>query len=340
MKISKKTKVTREITKQERNRRNNIRRITVSGLVALILFIALTIIQSSILNQEEKKVVIQVISDISSGTKITDENFNSYFGTREVAISLIPEDYITDREVIINKFVNRNYKAKDIITTDGITDTEELYTKNIVKPTEISFATDSLSTAVAGILREGDYINIYGIRRQDDSDLLEVDETFTFKHVYVVKAFDGSGNRILNDNTDEVVQATMFSLILDEDDVELFNEMVSNCTIRLAKVTYDTDTDYQEYLNRNTGDVERSTTVDENGTRNTTVDYNKSNDSVQSNDESNTSGTSNNTTDSSSNNGEYFWDTDENYDTTSLETTEATGTDTEASENNTETVEQ
>ena len=46
MKIGKKTAVTKEITRQERNRRNNLKRLSISFIVAFILFIALVIIQS------------------------------------------------------------------------------------------------------------------------------------------------------------------------------------------------------------------------------------------------------------------------------------------------------
>lgn len=258
MKISKKTAVTKEITRAEQNRRNNLRRISVSAVVAFILFIALTVIQSSILNQEKKDNVYQVIANIESGTKITEENFDYFFRLKNVQISLIPEGYITSKEQVVNKFINRKYKVNDIVTSDGITDTEGLYKENIKNPVEVSFDVSGLSTAVAGTIREGDYINIYGLtRKSNEGDTwtssstanLIVDKSYVFNHVYVEKAFNGSGNRVQSNEISDKNTVTMIVLILSEDDVEHFTEMISNCSIRIAKLMYDTDKNYVDYIN-------------------------------------------------------------------------------------------
>lgn len=256
MKIGKKTAVAKELTRQERNRRNNIKRLTIAFLVAFVLFILLLIIQSSILNQEDKQQVYQVIKDIETGTKIDESNIDSYLQLKEVQLSLIPENYITDAEDINGKFTNRAYKARDIITKDGITDVEKMYKDSIVNPVEVSFNVGDISVAVSGTIKEGDYVNIYGLRKDafNDSQLAEMaeelyleDEYFTFKHVYISKVYDGSGVRI---NTDQDSTAgVLFTIILSEDDVTTFNEMLSNCTIRMAKLVYDSDKTYLDYLN-------------------------------------------------------------------------------------------
>lgn len=260
MRLGKTSKTTKEITRTERNRRNNIRRITVAAITALIIFIALLVIQSSILNQEEKLDVYQVVKDIPSGTKLDDSNINEYLTYKNVQISLIPENFIQDKAEVLGKFVNRNYKAKDIITTDGLIDTESVYLDDIENPTEVSFSVDGIDVAVAGTIREGDYVNIYGMKRPEksNSSLIRVDKTYTFKHVYINKAFDASGNRIVvgKDNAN----CTLFSIVIDEADMDLFNEMMANCSIRLAKLNYDTDTDYQAFITEATGtDVEQYT---------------------------------------------------------------------------------
>lgn len=260
MRLGKTSKTTKEITRTERNRRNNIRRITVAAITALIIFIALLVIQSSILNQEEKLDVYQVVKDIPSGTKLDDSNINEYLAYKNVQISLIPENFIQDKAEVLGKFVNRNYKAKDIITTDGLIDTESVYLDDIENPTEVSFSVDGIDVAVAGTIREGDYVNIYGMKRPEksNSSLIRVDKTYTFKHVYINKAFDASGNRIVvgKDNAN----CTLFSIVIDEADMDLFNEMMANCSIRLAKLNYDTDTDYQAFITEATGtDVEQYT---------------------------------------------------------------------------------
>jgi hypothetical protein len=281
MKIGNKTKVAKEITRQERNRRNNIRRITVSAIVALILFIGLLVIQSSILNQEEKLQVYQVVKDIGSGTKITEDNIDTYLDLKEVQLSLIPDDYITNPEMIIGKFVNRDYKAKDIITSDGLTDTEALYLKNIENPVEVSFSASDISTAVAGTIREGDYINIYGMRKQDSttssswystSALTTVDEYYTFRHLYVFRAFTSSGSRITGTETNGD-ESLVFSVVINEKDVELFNEMITNCSIRVSRLRYDTEEDYQQFLDsaNSSAAVANKTTTESTGTSTSSV---------------------------------------------------------------------
>lgn len=258
MKIGNKTKVTREITRQERNRRNNIKRLVISACFALLVFVALIVIQNSILNQEKKETVYQVIKDIDVGTKITENNINDYLALKEVQVSLIPSGYITTPEDVQGKFINREYKVNDIITSDGITDTENLYTKLIENPIEITFSTDDIASAVGGTIREGDYINIYGLRKPSAEsnpsaeNLYLVDEDFTFQHVYVTKVFDSSGKEVVvgNENSDSTSVVTIISVILSENDIEQFNEMLKNCSIKVTKLLYNSDEDYTKFLDK------------------------------------------------------------------------------------------
>lgn len=271
MRIGKKTAVTKEITRAERNKRNNLRRIAVAAFVALVVFVAITVIQSSILNQEERVEAYQVIKNINSGTKITKSNIDKYFALKDVQVSLIPDGYLTDKKQLLDKFVNRNYRARDIITDDGVSDTEGLYKSNITNPVEISFDASGLDAAVAGTIREGDYINIYGLKTQQSNNgaakKMEIDSSYTFQHVYVEAAMDDSGNKIETGakSDDEKGQtATMFTLVLSEKDCGLFAEMIANCgdNIRLGKLQYNTSQDYQVFLQRgntNTGFVESRT---------------------------------------------------------------------------------
>ena len=255
MKIGKKTTVTKEITRQERNRRNNLKRLSISFIVAFILFIALVIIQSSILNQEKKVKVYQIKSDISVGTRITDDNFDKYLALKEVNESLVPEGYVTDKTEILGKFTNRDYKAKDVITSDGVTDTEKLYKDSIKNPTAISFSIGNASSAVAGSVHEGDYINIYGLRKDaftnsdlksEKENLVLKDDYFSFMHVYVAEAYDASGVKLSTDDTE--TQALMFKIILSEEDIVKFNEMLANCNIKIAKILYDSDQTYLDFI--------------------------------------------------------------------------------------------
>jgi hypothetical protein len=271
MKIGGKSKVTREVTRQEQNRKNNIKRITISAIVAFILFVALTVIQSSILNQEETLAVYQFTADIVSGSKITEDNIDSVLGIKNVQASLIPEGYITDKNEIIGKYVNRSYKAKDIITTDGLTDSEKLYTESIENPVKLAFSISGLSASVVGEIREGDYVNIYGMRNgyNADKEVVTVTrEDYTFRHVLIDEAYSSDGSEL---KVGQSGTASVFSIIIEESDVELFNEMLNNCSLTMVKLMYDTDTNYQDYISENNESAAEaskttttSTTKDEN----------------------------------------------------------------------------
>ena len=259
MKIGKKGAVGKELTRAERNRRNNLRRTLISAAVAFVLFVALTVIQGSILNQEKKDTVYQVIKDIAINTRITEENFNEYFKLKEVQISLIPNNYITEKSQIIGKYIKREYKVNDIVTTAGVRDVEKEYKDGIENPIEISFDISSLGSGVAGTLREGDFINIYGISRGegDSAGGYILNKELTFEKVYIAAAFDGSGNRIKTLDISDSNTVTMLTLIISEKDAAKFTEMLSNCQIHVAKIIYELEE------NKETSSIEQDTIVKE-----------------------------------------------------------------------------
>ncbi len=282
MKLGKSTKVQREITKQERNKQNNIKRITAALIGGVIIFILLVIIQKSIINQEAKQTVYQVSKDIASGTKLTEKNISEYLRFKDVQASLIPEGYITNKQDILNKFTNRDYKANDIITVDGVNDTENKYTSSIKNPVEISFAVSAINQSVNGVIREGDWINIYGMQGADNSDGYVLSKAYKFQHVYVTKAFDNSGELIGSEKkSDAKAATTSFSVLIDEKDAGQFAEMIANCNIRVAKLMYNTDTDYQAYVTVTNSD---GTVTDGNGKTISNSNNTQNNDITQNTD--------------------------------------------------------
>lgn len=251
MKIGSKTKVTREMTRQERNRRNNMKRITISALVAFIMFITLTVIQSSILNQEQKIAVYQFNADTPEGTKITEDNIDSCLTLANVQASLIPDGYITDRSQLIGKFTNRDYQKRDVLTIFGLVNSGDTYSSNIEHPVKVSFSTEDLSSTVSGTIREGNYVNIYGMKEvknaENNETITRANEMYTFKHIYIDRAYTQDGKEITDVASED--EATMFTVIIDEEDVELFNEMIANCRLKVVKLMYTTKDDYKAYIN-------------------------------------------------------------------------------------------
>ena len=243
MKLGKKTKIERELTVRERNRRNNMKRIMVSSFVAFILFIGLVVIQKKIILEGQEQIsVYQVVTDVERDTFITDDNIDKYFAKRAVLDSLIPEGYITKSEDLIGHFVSRDMQQKEIVTTKCIDNRAEDYIDKIENPIEISFKIDSLSANVAGTIRQGDYVNIYGmssmtVTKSDGSteDISAIDYDYSFENVYIYRAYTNAGVEIDNES-DEGQIANLFSIIIDKKDVDDYNRMIANKSIRMAKV--------------------------------------------------------------------------------------------------------
>ena len=273
MRLGKREKVTKELTRKEINRRNNIKRLLIAAVAAVLVFIALAVALNSITNKEETGEVYQVIKDIEPGTKITETNFDSLFKLSEVQLSLIPEGYLTAEDDFKGQFINRAYKANDIITKDGITDTENKYKDAIENPISIAFTAPDLGSAVAGKIRAGDYVNIYGLKsvaRLENGDTgkkevsnLETAPEYTFKHIFISDVFNGDGTEIeIEDGSkgDEEGTSgrasTMFLVLLSEKDADRFNEMIANCEIKIAKLLYNTSDTYLDWvddMNSDTG---------------------------------------------------------------------------------------
>ena len=303
MKIGSKTKITRELSRQQQNRHNNRVRLALSLIAGTVIFFILVIWQGMITNREKSINVIQVHRDVAAGTKITEDNYSKYFSTISVQVSLIPDGYMTDKKYIVGKFVNKPYKAKDIVTTDGITDSEKEYNSNINRPVEVAFSLSNVESADAGDIREGDYINMYGVSAAKDDKSNEtklvVKKNYTFKHIFIIKAYDASGVEI--DSADRNSKALMFKTMVDEKDVDLFLEMLANCegNIKTVKIVYNSKTNYKSYLSRNNSTAAQSSVSETK--HNETSTTNTSSEQLRQGDEQTSTTTSNDSTASESN---------------------------------------
>lgn len=220
-----------EISIQQKAKTRNLRLIAVSMLLAILVFIALNVIQSNILNREEKIKVLVASSSIVNGTKITEDNFSDYVTIQERTIRTLPENYVedTDKDTIIDRFTNREFIKNDVITTDFLVDARS-YIVDFDDPIETSLEVTSLSDAVGGIIREGDIINIYSVTTSREKGTVSEE---IMLGAYVTKAFDGSGKEISTD--DRTTPTEMFNLIISGDAEVKFNESISSGTLRISK---------------------------------------------------------------------------------------------------------
>ena len=234
------TKVTKEITQKQKNRQLTIKLIFISIVLTLLVFIALLVLQSNILDKEETAFVVTAKKDIITGTKITEDNINDYLEISERTLATLPDGYITSADEVLNKFVEKDYKIKEVITSDVLKD--RVYSIDDIKnPIEVSFSIGSLPNAVSGILREGDKVNLYStVQVQNtENDGSHIESNPIMLGAYISKAFTSGGEEISTD--DNTTAATMFNVVISEEVEPEFNIAISDGSLRLSKILYDSD---------------------------------------------------------------------------------------------------
>lgn len=232
MKAGKNNRAVQEINAKQKSRTKGLVGIFVAIVIAVIVFIALLIIQKNILDKEETVKVYAVKQEAAIGVKVDSSNINDYFKGVEVPVKLLPEGYIKygEAEQLLDRYVNKTYITNDIVTSRFLVSYEDIISK-IEKPVEVSFTPGSLPAAVGGILREGDRINIYKITSNKTTGV--VSERI-MGEAYITKAFNGSGEAI--PTTDKTTPATLLNLIISSDIESEFHEAMYAGTLRLSKI--------------------------------------------------------------------------------------------------------
>lgn len=212
-----------EIRKEKRSK---INRILASILVAIVVWVAAIYAANSIINESRHIQVYRVKQNMASGTKITQGNAGEYLEKCSMAEDSLPDGYVTDESVLYNTFTNRDYVAKEIITTHGVKSKQSMI-ENIENPVELSVAVASIDAAVGGILREGDFINIYSVANNSTATLI-------MNNAYVTKALDSSGKEILR--SDKQSTATVINLLVPVSIESQFNKELMAGTVRMSLV--------------------------------------------------------------------------------------------------------
>lgn len=242
MRINDNKQVTKDLTKKQINKRKLIRNLFVCFAVAVLVVIALTVLQSSIIAKEPEMKAYTANITIPHGESITSDNFDQFFSAAYIRAKFAPEGVITDenRESLYGSYTMNPIPAGGIITEGDFQPASALL-KDISNPVEVTFAAGSIVDTVAGELRAGDRVNIqliYAIANEGAMDAEEANKTNvvdTLCHgAYVVQAYSGDGLPI--PVSDSTTQATMFKLILDESNLTDFYIAISNGTIKMSRI--------------------------------------------------------------------------------------------------------
>lgn len=249
MKAKKEKGVEKVVSEADKKKRSKINRIIASIMVGLVVWGALVFAANSIINESKHVEVCRAKINIPDGTKISQDNINDYIEKVSISESLLPEGYVSDPSNIVDSFVSRDYMTREVITLNDV-NTEESMTEHIENPIEISVAVTSIDAAVGGILREGDYINIYSVATTlNESEVNEI-----AKNAYVTKALDSNGTELLRSDTQS--NATVINLIIPMEAELRFNKELLAGTVRMSLI-YNPDVEnIDSGLDDNTDDIE------------------------------------------------------------------------------------
>lgn len=221
--------------KKPKNNKGGLGKFFFAIIMAIIVFIALIVIQSGILSNYETTRVVVAQSAIPKGTDINESNYKDYFKYVELDSRLLPEGIITDIEFAKDNVTSQDIAANEFLNSNALVSVDDI-AKDIAgesgKVEELvvsGFSSGDLSNSVCGILRRGDTIDITLIYTDD----LGMPQSTVLKNVYVKNAYDGGGVEIFAGDT---TTATMFNFLLTQEEDDLLNKIITNNgTIRIRK---------------------------------------------------------------------------------------------------------
>ncbi|MGN1188551.1 MAG: hypothetical protein ACI4R6_08650, partial [Lachnospiraceae bacterium] len=185
---------------------------------------------------------------VDKETVITAENVGVYFTLQVRESNSLPEGYITNSGMLVGKILSRDYVKNEIITMSGFTDIDERIA-GIENPVEVSFNAGNLSQVAGGVLRAGDYINIWSVSEGAGYDRSNIIAEPICRYAYVSRVFSASGEEVRNDDKDGHA-ATVINIIIPSDMEEKFNIALTKGTLRAGRCIYEqTENKSQESSN-------------------------------------------------------------------------------------------
>lgn len=207
-------------------KKRNFKKTIISLLVAIIVFIGLLIIESSILTPNGTAQVFVATDEIQKGVEINDSNIDTYFKPKNVDGELAVTNYISNKEDLLNLIANETINKGEVISANSFVDKDDVLSK-IENPVEVSFKATDISQTVGGILRQGDMIDISII----NSTTNEVEKVLS--DVYVTKAMSSDGQELTRE---QELSAMVINIIISSKDEEKLNSKLNLGTIRVSKV--------------------------------------------------------------------------------------------------------
>lgn len=216
------------MNKREKEKRNIMPGvILVAFLASIATFFLLLNMEKNALEAYEKVMVWTTKCELAKGLELNNNSIQECFVQVEIDKDRVPGKVIETPETLVGKrtmFVI----AQGTILTETMFSDEENYREGMHNPIIAGCKGDDLFQLVSGVLRKGDWVNIYMVNE-------ELGETYMlWENIMVYQAFDASGNVIPSEDT--VTPAARVNLLLEEGYTEQFYKELSTGSLRLVKV--------------------------------------------------------------------------------------------------------
>lgn len=207
--------------------KGSFKKIVFGFILAFGMFYVLLQLEKQTLNEEERVTAIKVISDIKSGTMLSEDMLSNYFQEVKVNKELTTESTISDISLLKDMYVTQNVYVNELMNlNDVLPKNEVIEIKDDM--VEIGIDVEKLSQSVGGTLREGDFVDIYVV---DNNTYVS---QLVLRNVYISKAFASDGTIIPKGNN---TSSTMtFNIYISSEDANRLNEKCAMGTIRLSKI--------------------------------------------------------------------------------------------------------
>jgi len=229
-------KVAEEEKKKSSNHKAKILLFCLLGV--MVLYAALVAVQSAAVNDHKNYEVAAYISsgNILKDTKITEQNVSELLRAVTRDSRTIPEDYITDPMLLVGQYAKKDIEHMEIICVSGFQ--LLIMSEGIENPVEVSFCVNNYDQVVGGILREGDRINLYVVRKEKSVSMSEeiISESI-IKNTYITKSFTNTGMEVRREDKDNSnTPTTVFNVYIPMDKEESFHKAVIEGTLRVSKI--------------------------------------------------------------------------------------------------------
>lgn len=218
---------------REQNKRKkgiSLSKLRVGGVIAALVasvavFAIMVRLEKNILTQYERGSVYTAVREIPRGQLITQENFTQYFREQLLDKSCIPAAALYSPEQITGLVAAFDI-GQGVLLAQGMFEAMDDILSGMEHPVVAGFKAEDIYQVAGGVLRAGDWVNIYSVRDGGTS--------LVWSKVFVQQVFDASGTAI--PNGDHTTAAQRINIYLDEAEVADFYAELAGGSLRAVKL--------------------------------------------------------------------------------------------------------